>query len=168
MKPPTNLNVSTSDRAREYRRALWTLPIQRNLDVGLLIDDLEEKYHLPVSILIDNYDTPIISSINYNKHQKVVKVLSTFLTTFYDKIRAYAEEDKLRLVFVVGFYKVNILGNKKSRYRDLTFDGKFSSMFGFTLEEVQQYLKPYVDNLAKKEKKQSEYIQKKMNDWYGG
>jgi len=77
----------------KYRRT-WT--------ISDLIEEMERKYGLPVSILIDNYDDPLMQSYTDKAQNELVMGQ---LTSFYSQIKTCAA--KLRLVFIMGVSRLN-------------------------------------------------------------
>jgi hypothetical protein len=133
------------------------------ISVVHLIRDLWGKYHLPVSIIIDNYDTPLLSPQDLSEIG--LNEVTRVLRQFYMQIPACSK--MLRLVLIVGVSRLNILGNGSSRYQDLTFHKKYKSALGFTREEIDKNMALQQHMIAFAEKEDYSDIWKDLEKWYG-
>jgi hypothetical protein len=71
--------------------------IRSDLNVGDLIKDLKEAYGKPVSILVDNYDLPLL---NDDLSPRLRRQIISILAKFYEQIRANV--DNVRLGLAIG------------------------------------------------------------------
>jgi hypothetical protein len=107
-----------------------------------LIDMLYEKYALPVSILIDEYDAPILSQLdNPAQAEKIRKRLQLFYGVLKqkEKIRGFS--------FVTGvtrFVKTSIFSGLNNLI-DLTLNKKYATICGFTLEELDSFFAEHLE-----------------------
>lgn len=120
-----------------------------------LMKYLRQAYNKKCVLLIDEYDTPIIKSIEKNCYQETVKLVKALLTPALDA------NPNLYQAIIVGITRVpnDALSSKlpgMQVYSVLT-DIKYSPYFGFTAEEVKQILPEKL-----------EYKFNEMTNWYGG
>ena len=132
--------------------------------VSDLIRDLWMKNHKPVSVIVDNYDYPLRTTYLSKEGTTLV---TEILRQFYIQIRAC--KTILRLVFVMGISKLDVLGNEGSRFKDLTFVEKYNSAVGFTREELfnNSDLKGYMSRFSDAENSKYPRIWEDLEKWYG-
>jgi hypothetical protein len=98
-----------------------------------LIDRLSDKYEgRPVAVLIDEYDSPILSKI---AKPDLADEIREVLSNFYGVLKA-AEEHR-GFTFITGvtkFTKASIF-SALNNLKDLTLDANYASICGFTLKE---------------------------------
>lgn len=119
----------------------------------------------PVAILIDEYDKPIVDYIDdrdkslYNR-----KVLKNFYSSLKDLTY------KTKMLFITGVSKfsgVSIFSDLNNLH-DLTFDNTYSTMLGYTQEELEKYFEPYFPGLIKKYNINKEQLLEIIKEWYNG
>lgn len=126
-----------------------------------LVHKLYEKKKRKVVILIDNYDTPIMSS---GGHQKAIY---RQLKDFYSSLHGL--EDKIEFLLITGlcnFWEKDLLG--QLNLTNLSHDDKSKKLTGFSQEELKTHLSPYVHNLAQSSKIPASKVIEKIEAWYGG
>ncbi len=115
-------------------------------------------------ILIDEYDKPLIENI-YAPHIEEVRQV---LENFYINIKA--SDEHLRFVFMTGvtrFSKVSVF-SKLNNLRDITMNEYYATMYGYTQEEVEQYLSGTIDELAGNNKLDRQEYREIIKQWYNG
>jgi hypothetical protein len=113
--------------------------------IKLLINAMESKYQLPVSVLIDDYDHPLMKPYR-SKIQN--ELLMKALTNFYSEIKESAPN--LRLVFIMGVSKLKTLHQAWNGFvTDITYDDKYWSVLGFTWDDVTSNFSPHIEKFAK-------------------
>ena len=132
--------------------------------VSDLISDLWKKNHKPVSVIVDNYDYPLRTTYLSKEGTTLV---TEILRQFY--IQILARKTMLRLVFVMGISKLDVLGNGGSRFEDLTFNDKYNSAVGFTTDELfnNSDLKGYMSRFSDAENSKYPRIWEDLEKWYG-
>ena len=133
---------------------------------GLLFGELLDKTSKlgKVVILIDEYDKPLVENI-YATH---IEDIRQVLENFYINIKA--SDEHLRFVFMTGvtkFSKVSIF-SKLNNLEDITMDGKYATMYGYTQEEVELYFGDRIDALAVKNNVERIEYREKIQNWYNG
>ena len=116
---------------------------------------LYEKYNKKVVVLIDEYDTPLVSAY-YNKYYKKTK---DFFKTFYSLVMK--DNECLQMGVMTGIIRVIKAGifsdlNNLSTYTILSDD--YTDSYGLTEEEVIKSLKDY----------EMECEISNVKDWYDG
>ena len=120
-----------------------------------LSEYLSKYYQQKVIILIDEYDTPIVSAYENGYYEEAI----SFFRTFYSA--ALKDNEYLQIGIMTGILRVAKEGifsglNNLTVYSIL--DEKYSSYFGLTEEEVEQALKYY----------HMEYNIQEVKEWYDG
>ncbi|KYM44385.1 AAA family ATPase [Fusobacterium necrophorum] len=116
---------------------------------------LTQYYNTKTVILLDEYDTPIISAYENGYYEEAI----SFFRTFYSA--ALKDNEYLQIGIMTGILRVAKEGifsglNNLTVYSIL--DEKYSSYFGLTEEEVEQALKYY----------HMEYNIQEVKEWYDG
>ena len=111
----------------------------KNRDIKTLLSELIIKLykkHGQVVILIDEYDKPIIDHLEFNKIEKA-KAHQAILGLFYGALKD--ADPYIRLLFITGvskFTKVSLF-YKLNNLNDLTIHPQYSTMLGYTQEELE-------------------------------
>ncbi|HBX49779.1 MAG: hypothetical protein A2275_00100 [Bacteroidetes bacterium RIFOXYA12_FULL_35_11] len=137
-------------------------------------DDTKDKFvelikHLSklekVVILIDEYDKPIIDYIdNLEKADENRQILKNF----YSAIKPL--DSYLKFVFITGvskFSHVSVFSDLNNLF-DISYNKDYSSMLGYTQQELLAYFSEYIDILKNDHKDSEKNILKKRKDWYNG
>ncbi len=98
-----------------------------------LIIQSEKKAQLPVVVLIDEYDKPILDALEYSD---VAKANRDFLRGFYSIIKDY--DAHIRFSFLTGvskFSKVSLFSGLNNLY-DITLSPEFSTVCGYTDQDI--------------------------------
>ncbi len=131
-----------------------------------LIGHLHEKYG-KVVILIDEYDKPIIDFLEKEelpeakKNQKVMK-------NFYSVLKD--AEPHIRLLFITGvskFSKVSLFSDL-NHLTDLTLHEDFTTLVGYTQEELVSNFKPHIETIMVRQNKNWAETLALMKEWYNG
>jgi hypothetical protein len=111
-----------------------------------LIQKVAEKTGQKVVVLIDEYDKPLINTID---DDALNDGLRQVLKGFYGALKS-ADAD-LRFVFLTGvtkFSKVSIFSDL-NQLVDISMDNKYAEICGISETELVHYFKPEIDALAK-------------------
>jgi hypothetical protein len=121
--------------------------INLKFSLKFLSELLYKVYNKKVIILIDEYDTPIISADQNKYHDEVID----FFKDFYSY--AFKDNEHLQFAAITGIMRVakdGIFSSLNNIDICTVLDEKFSNYFGFTEDDVNSALKEYelVDNTA--------------------
>ena len=106
---------------------------------------LYEKFNKRVVILIDEYDKPLIATLENEKLQEQYR---SMLKAFYGVIKSL--NGCIHLSFLTGvtkFSKVSIFSDLNN-LDDISFDEKYSSLCGITEEELKNNFSKEIESLA--------------------
>ena len=137
-----------------------------HLNFAYIIKSLYEKFNKRVVILIDEYDKPLIATL---ENEELHEQYRSTLKAFYSVIKS--SNDYIHLSFLTGvtkFSKVSIFSDLNNLF-DISFDEEYSSLCGITEEELKNNFSNEVEVLANKyEKTQEEMLSilKKKYDGY--
>ena len=76
----------------------------------------------------------------------------------------------LRAIFITGvskFAKTSLFSGLNN-LNDLTIDPRADQLLGYTDKEIDHYLKPYINQIAKEKEIENQTIRKEMKEWYNG
>ncbi|MGP1415410.1 MAG: AAA family ATPase [Treponema sp.] len=118
-----------------------------HLNFAYIIKSLYEKFNQRVVILIDEYDKPLIATL---ENEELHEQYRATLKAFYSVIKS--SNDYIHLSFLTGvtkFSKVSIFSDLNNLY-DISFDREYSSLCGITEEELLSNFAEEVQALATK------------------
>lgn len=98
-----------------------------------LIQQVEQQTHLPVVILIDEYDKPILDAL---ENRDLASANRDFLRGFYSTIKDY--DAKIKFSFLTGvtkFSKVSLFSGLNN-LKDITLDKRYSTLCGYTDQDI--------------------------------
>ena len=104
-----------------------------------LIKKLFDKFNLPVVILIDEYDKPILDNITNENANKIKEGLSSFYSVLKDASKY------LKFVFLTGvskFSKTNIF-SKLNNITDISLVPKYADICGYTQTDLETIFADY-------------------------
>ncbi len=120
-----------------------------------LIKKAYKKYNQKVVILIDEYDKPILDTIEDVKISNDVK---NELANFYSVMKA--SDEYLRFVFLTGvskFSKVSVFSGLNN-IRDVSLEERYGDICGYTQNDIETSFLPYLDGVDLE----------KLREWYNG
>jgi hypothetical protein len=115
-----------------------------------------------VVILVDEYDKPLIDFVD---KKEIATQNRDVLKTFFGNIKG--ADEYLEFVFITGvskFSKVSVFSDLNN-LRDITISGAFSTMLGYTGEELLDYFDDRIEKMAEGEK---EKLAADIKHWYNG
>ena len=98
-----------------------------------LIQQVEQQTNLPVVILIDEYDKPILDALD---NRELASANRDFLRGFYSTIKDY--DAKIKFSFLTGvtkFSKVSLFSGLNN-LKDITLDKRYSTLCGYTDHDI--------------------------------
>ena len=128
-----------------------------------------------IMVLIDEYDNFANDLIGANKDDLYYEILSKtgFVRTFYEALKSGAGEGAISRIFMTGVSPI-MLDDMTSGFniaKNITLDEEFSSLMGFTQEEVEAMMGYYwgfiKDNPENTEEKRAQAL-KDMKSFYNG
>ena len=150
--------------------------VARSHDISLQDDSLKNQFEEllrklaqakgQVVLLIDEYDKPIIDYLGKEiaRAQENQQILKNFYSGIKDS------DPSLRMVFITGvskFSRVSIFSDLNN-LRDITMSRKYSSMLGYTEEELEHYFEECIKQLAENEDLSEKETLEEIKKWYNG
>jgi len=148
-----SLNSKLNSIAQRYSITLTEELIQLRFEE--LIQRLYQKYKQKVVVLVDEYDKPILDVIEDTQKAKNNREI---LKKFFEILKP--ADPYLHLVFLTGvsrFSKVSIFSGL-NQLNDITIDERFSTICGYTHEELEEVFSDRLQDVDKEEVKR----------WYNG
>ncbi len=128
-----------------------------------LIDNLSKINK--VVILIDEYDKPIVEFVD---NMEIASEMRNILKEFYTTMKA--SDKNIRFAFLTGvskFAKVSVFSGLNN-LRDITLSGKFSTILGYTQNELIHYFNNRMENLANDLNISHKRLLQEIKKWYNG
>ena len=152
---------------REYK--LDKIDDASSLPVGIrfgnLIKKIYEKTGKKVIILVDEYDKPLLNTI---EHPEIVNDCRTLLKSFYSNLKTMDEYIEFAMLTgVARFSKVSIFSDLNN-LRDISFESEFAGVCGITSDELDEYFKEGIEALAEEEGTTPEEIRAELKRRYDG
>jgi hypothetical protein len=119
----------------------------------------------PAVILVDEYDKPILDNLG---NPETAEVLRKSLRSFYTAIEG--ADEYLRFVFLTGISKFTKVGvfSAMNNLNDISLDEAYSSMLGYTREELETNFAEHVDAAAEKLAVPREELMERIRKRYDG
>jgi hypothetical protein len=101
---------------------------------GSLIQNSSLKSNKQVAVLIDEYDAPLIESMNRPDNESV----RATLREYFKQLKVMSKY--ISFIFITGITKFSKMGifSALNNLRDITIDPKFGAIVGFTQEELEK------------------------------
>ncbi|MFN8577999.1 MAG: AAA family ATPase [Candidatus Sericytochromatia bacterium] len=118
-----------------------------------------------VVILIDEYDKPIVEVI---ENIELIKNNKAILKSFYETIKSC--DEYIKFCFLTGvskFSKVSVFSSLNN-LKDITLDKKYSTMLGYTQEELKLYFKDRINELSQELEVSYQEAKDILKLWYNG
>ncbi|MEE4358197.1 MAG: AAA family ATPase [Desulfococcaceae bacterium] len=170
---PENLKKSlqrTLEKISESYGVVCDAPLLKQRFKELILS-LHEKSGMPVVILIDEYDKPLIDHLGKGREaMETAKANRDILKHFLGVIKDGDVAAVLRFVFITGvskFSRVSIF-SELNNLEDLTMSESYADMLGYTEEEMESCFTPYIRRFAEKEGCTEAEIRKKLAQYYDG
>lgn len=132
-----------------------------------LCEKLHEKMGRKVVILIDEYDHPILHYLEKENYDKAEEMRET-IREFYSVIKSL--DDHIQFFFLTGisrFTKVALF-SVLNNIDDISFQEKFSTICGYTQEELVTYFPQRIAEIAQKHKLSYNDCLEKIKVMYNG
>ncbi len=165
----TGLAISLADTAQYYGISLKK-PLLRE-QFGELILSLSEKTGKPAVILIDEYDKPVIDHLGKGEEAlEIAKANRDILKYFLGTMKGGDVTPHIRFVFITGvskFTRVSIFSDLNN-LNDLSMNGSYAAMFGYTQEELETCFMPQIAQLAGKSGMSETAAMTQLAEYYDG
>ncbi len=116
-----------------------------------MIMSLFRKFDMPVAILIDEYDKPIIDHLGRGDAEfAIAKANRDALKRFFGVLKDITIAPMLRFVFLTGvtrFSKVSIF-SELNNLDDISMNDAYAALLGYTQEELETCFAPYLRRFA--------------------
>lgn len=131
-----------------------------------LIRMLHRKTGRQVVVLIDEYDMPLLDSLNESAGK--ISKIRDFLQSFYKVLKA--ADEHLHFVFLTGVSKFSAASifPGLNNIRDITLSAKYAVLCGYTQEELELYFAPWIKQFAEQQKSTKEDLLRTIRYWYKG
>ncbi|MDR2130460.1 MAG: AAA family ATPase, partial [Odoribacteraceae bacterium] len=130
-----------------------------------LIARLHETSGQQVVVLVDEYDKPIIDHLS---RLEIAHANREVLRNFYQVLKAVDEH--LRFVFLTGvskFSRASIFSGLNN-LNDITLDEDYSTICGYTQQELESCFAEYLDSMTGAGKGSREELLATLRHWYDG
>lgn len=118
-----------------------------------------------VVILIDEYDKPIIDFV---EKKDVALENRDILRNFYSILKG--SDEYIRFAFLIGvskFSRVSVFSGLNN-LKDITMDDRFSTMMGYTQDELESYFSEEIGRLEATTGIGRNELMREIKDWYNG
>ena len=162
-----SLEIVIDDILQKYEQQYEVSFISKSLSVRFanVISQAHKKSGEKVVVLIDEYDKPLISSID---NPDLNKTMRTILKGFYGVLKA--EDAHLKFVFLTGvtkFSQVSVFSDL-NQLVDISLNEKYAEICGISETELLQNFQPEIQALADKRKLTYEEAFAKLKKLYDG
>ena len=130
-----------------------------------LIKALYQKTGKQVVILIDEYDKPLLETVDDEVLNKEIRSL---LKAFYEVLKQC--DHYIRFAFLTGITKFSktTLFSGVNNLKDITLHNDYDAICGFTEEELTAYFAPEIEKLAKAENTTVDETRATLKEKYDG
>ena len=130
-----------------------------------LIEELYRKKGKQVVILIDEYDKPLLETV---EDEALNEANRSLLKAFYEVIKQC--DEYISFAFLTGITKFSktTLFSGVNNLIDITLLDDYAAICGFTEEELSAYLSPQIEKLAKAENTTVEETRARLKKEYDG
>ncbi|PCK02993.1 MAG: AAA family ATPase [Alteromonadaceae bacterium] len=156
------ISEQAQDLAEEHQITLTSTRFERQFKE--LITRLHKKTGKTVVLLIDEYDKPILNTLESDKLSKVKSALNAF----YAMVKSL--DQYLRFVFITGvskFSKVSVFSGMNN-LDDISLDSDYATLCGYTKKELTHYFDASINQLAHTLDIPQEDAYKQIEQWYNG
>ncbi|MCP4346212.1 MAG: ATP-binding protein [Desulfobacterales bacterium] len=165
----SGLGMCLEDTARNY-----DVEIKKSLlkeKFRELVLGLREKTEIPIVILVDEYDKPIIDHLGKGEDAlEIVRSNRDILKNFFGVLKDTTVSPLLRFVFITGvskFSRVSIF-SELNNLNDITMNPHYADMLGYTQEELETCFKKYIELFAEATGFSREEIKSELMRRYNG
>jgi hypothetical protein len=174
-----NMNKITSSQGpdvleKSLKNMLDRISIKFNINLNLnlpandlfsnLIEDISKVNDANIAVLIDEYDAPLFNSLDQSNFNDIRKKLKEF----YSQLKA--AENNISFIFVTGISKYSKMSlfSALNNLKDISLETTYSSLLGFTHDELTKYFSPYISNTANLLGIEENVLLNNLQDYYNG
>ena len=141
------INAILEQQERKFGLGEHKDPTNYDARLTRLIETAYEQTHEQVVILIDEYDAPMLDSINDPELQDYIR---NRIRSLFSPLKA--QSLYLRFVFLTGISKFSQLSvfSELNNLQQLTFDPQYEAICGISEEELLTQMKPDIELLQEK------------------
>ena len=144
----------------------YNVKIQDDFEYNQVLNSLIEELSKngKVVVLIDEYD----SLLNNNINNENIEDIRSVLRGFYSVLKASSAN--IRFCFITGitkFSKMSIFSSMNNLV-DMSMSDEYSTMLGYTQEELEENFSEYIEKAVKDNKKNREEYLAQIKRWYDG
>ncbi len=141
------INAILEQQERKFGLGEYKDPTNYDARLTRMIETAHEQTGEQVVILIDEYDAPMLDSINDLELQDYIR---NRVRNLFSPLKAQAQY--LRFVFLTGISKFSQLSvfSELNNLQQLTFDPAYEGICGITEQELLTYMKPDIELLTEK------------------
>jgi len=139
----------------------WDCPFK----LERLIKELYQTHQKEVVILVDEYDKPIIDGL---ESFDIATGNRNFLRNFYAVLKSNDEYIHFVLITGVSKFSRTSIFSCLNNLTDITFMEEFSTLAGYTQDELVHYFDDHIDKLTTKMGTEKETCMERIKYWYNG
>jgi hypothetical protein len=164
---PEELKISLNDFVESIANK-YQLSLLENTLSGKFGELIKKTHHTTgqqVVVLVDEYDKPITDHLS---NIEILEANKDILHDFYQVLKA--SDDHIRFIFLTGVSKFSGVSvfSALNNVDDLTIDGEYASICGYTQEELESCFSEYIDTVAVHLGKNREALLASIRTWYDG
>lgn len=133
--------------------------------MGDVIREMSQKCGLPVAILVDEYDKPLLAALG---NEDIFETYRQQLRSIYSNLKS--QDKYIRLSFITGvsrFSHVSIFSDLNNVI-DMSLDTKYATLCGITDAEIDDVFNESVDELADNEEMSRDWTREELRRRYDG
>ncbi len=133
--------------------------------LSLLIQTAHASTGMPVVVLLDEYDAPVLENLDKPGQMELVRDI---MRDFYAPLKGEAE--RLRFVFITGITKFSQLSifSELNNLNNISLLPQYEALCGITAEELATQMRPGVERLAEREGVTADEMLAMLKEQYDG
>ncbi|MDR3251801.1 MAG: ATP-binding protein, partial [Tannerella sp.] len=158
-----SLTAFINSIAEQYRLSLSNAPYAYRFRET--VEKLHQSTGQQVVVLVDEYDKPITDHLSNPETREANR---NILHSFYQVLKAVDEH--IRLIFLTGVSKFSGVSvfSALNNPDDITLNPEYSTICGYTQEELESYFPERIDSVARRYNKSREEMLDAIRMWYDG
>ena len=156
------ITFNEEESAKEIDKKIDPIKKESQLIAARFESDLKavyEKTNVGTVILVDEYDNPLIQSVDIETDKSTYR-------GFFSVLKS--ADEYIRFAFLTGVtkYAKTSIFSGANQPEDISFDESFSAVCGITHEELTAYFSADIEEFAQKKQTSSDDIIAKLKKWY--